>query len=161
MLGEQAAEKDGIEVVGVVQARLVVAVGRSARAARGVGDMLLHPHRFGECATRRCGTQQPVGQQFEIALSLTRKAEGVEIVVGTAGSRRAHPIDVLDALLERGLCLAQEATLVDPDRRQRAADRRKRGLADADDADVGRFHQRDFQRACGSGIEHARKVVRG
>jgi hypothetical protein len=55
------------------------------------------------------------------------------------------PVDELDAELERALRLSQEIVLVDLEQLVELRDGGNRRLADADDADLGGFHQRDRQ----------------
>jgi len=91
--------------------------------------------------------------------TLAGRVERVEVVV----VRRAGgvgPADELHALLERGVALADEARLVQPDRGERAADRREGAFADADDADLGRLDERDARPATG-GAQRLREKGRG
>jgi hypothetical protein len=79
------------------------------------------------------------------------------VEVALAGAR---PVDEVDALLERGVALADEARLVEADGVEGAADRRERAFAHADDADVAGLHQRHADAACG-GAQRAREEGRG
>ncbi len=156
MRGQQRGELAGVEVVRVVHRPEPVAVGRPLGCARRVGHALLHRHRIGERARRAVGrrglAEQPVGQQLGRARALAGGVERMEVVV--AGTRRGAagrvgPVHELHALLERGVALAHEARLVEADRAERAADRRERAFADADDADLAGLDERDAHAAGG------------
>ena len=67
------------------------------------------------------------------------------------------PVDELDAELEGALRLPQEIVFVDLHQLVELRDRRDRRLAHTDDADLGRFDQRDRQ----SRPQHARQRGRG
>jgi hypothetical protein len=62
------------------------------------------------------------------------------------------PVDEFDAEFERALRLPQEVVLVDFDQPVERGDGGNGGLAHADDADLGRLHQRDVEPRS----EHAR-----
>nr|GEU28132.1 hypothetical protein [Tanacetum cinerariifolium] len=147
MAAEQGGELAGIEVISVVERPREIAVGGALGRARRVGHALLHGGGSGKPGARRGCALQPVGQQFGAAGALAGQAERMEIMVGARRrplARRAHPVRKLDALLEGGVAGADEFPFLDADGGQRAADRRERAFAHADDADLCRFHQRDL-----------------
>ena len=143
MRGEHRRELHRVEVIGVIEPRLIRLVAGFLRRALGIDDALLQRHPFGE--RRVAGrAEQPVRQEFRCVCLLARQTERMEIMISACAAFRPHPVHEADALLERGRRTAQEHGFVQPNRRQRAAQGRKRALAHAEDADVGRFHQRDL-----------------
>jgi hypothetical protein len=143
VFAEQRGKAPGVEVVGVVERAHEVGVTRALRCVRCVGDALLHRRGLRERDLRPCRAEQPVRQQLGPARPLAGHAERMKVVVEPGRAVRPHPVDELDALLEGRAAFTQETRLVDADRRERSSDRRKGSFADADDADLAGFDQRD------------------
>ena len=68
----------------------------------------------------------------------------MEVVIGANTAGCAHPVDEADALLERRRGATNEPRFIETNQRQRTADRRKRSLANAEDADLGRLNERNL-----------------
>ena len=139
-LAEVAAVKDGIEMIGGEQAvqRRARVGGAFSRPAlqRGLGA-----HRIGGqivCQTT-LAQHQPALWEIRQGRPASIGAERMEVTVALAA-----PVNELDGQFDRGLGLAHEFGLVEPDHGVEIANGRHGRLAHANDADLGRLDQPDL-----------------
>src|SRR5438309_7436922 len=128
-----------VEMIGIIVGRLDEAlVGRRRGEAAARGERPGHRIVVERPGAAGLSLLQPILVERDGVELGAIGAEGVEIAVALLA-----PADELDAELERALRLRDELPFVEAQRMVEQADRRDGRLADADDADLVRFHYLD------------------
>ena len=159
-LRQHLGQLDRVEMVGVVERRLVVALLRALGRTARFGHPFLDRHRLRKGQPRGIVLQQPIGDEAG-ALGVERGFEGMEELVAIVTDGRSRPVGEADALLEGRRRFADETPLIDAQELQGGADGGKRAFTHADDADLGRFDHGHFKVAALRQCQVFRQIGRG